>query len=204
MNKLTASVSKRFTLSYKIAVNEKVIFVGLIVFTPFFVIYFLNQPDFFVRAARAQFKIPFIFLIFEYIFLLFLLLLFSAGCIVFLFFHNDPVLFPFTGLLWMQVHLLQDPESFHSNQTGMSSTHLHALYVCFCVCVCTLILNIHVCVSASVLRLTASGRESALEVVGTTRIHTNTTRSIRSTWSARDRCSLSSEDPGEDDNNKNI
>lgn len=135
MNKLTASVSKRFTLSYKIAVNEKVIFVGLIVFTPFFVIYFLNQPDFFVRAARVQFKIPFFF-IFEYIFLLFLLLLFSAGCIVFLFFHNDPVLFPFTGLLWMQVHLLQDPESFHSNQTGLSSTHLHALYVCFCVCVC--------------------------------------------------------------------
>lgn len=61
MNKLTASVSKRFTLSYKIAVNEKVIFVGLIVFTPFFVIYFLNQPDFFVRAARVQFKIPFFF-----------------------------------------------------------------------------------------------------------------------------------------------
>lgn len=78
MNKLTASVSKRFTLSYKIAVNEKVIFVSLIVFTPFFVIYFLNQPDFFVRAARVQFKIPFFFF-FEYIFLLFLLLLFSAG-----------------------------------------------------------------------------------------------------------------------------
>lgn len=75
MNKLTASVSKRFTLSYKIAVNEKVIFVGLIVFTPFFVIYFLNQPDFFVRAARVQFKIPF-FLIFEYIFLL----LWSSFC----------------------------------------------------------------------------------------------------------------------------
>lgn len=78
MNKLTASVSKRFTLSYKIAVNEKVIFVSLIVFTPFCVIYFLNQPDFFVRAARVQFKIPFFFF-FEYIFLLFLLLLFSAG-----------------------------------------------------------------------------------------------------------------------------
>lgn len=65
MNKLTASVSKRFTLSYKIAVNEKVIFVGLIVFTPFFVIYFLNQPDFFVRAARVQFKIPFFFFFFS-------------------------------------------------------------------------------------------------------------------------------------------
>lgn len=146
----------------------------------------------------------------KYLFFFFLSTFFFCSCcfcfqlVVFLFFHNDPVLFPFTGLLWMQVHLLQDPESFHSNQTGLSSTHLHALYVCFCVCVCTLILNIHVCVSASVLRLTASGRESALEVVGTTRIHTNTTRSIRSTWSARDRCSLSSEDPGEDDNNKNI
>lgn len=202
MNKLTASVSKRFTLSYKIAVNEKVIFVGLIVFTPFFVIYFLNQPDFFVRAARVQFKIPFFFFFLSTFF--FCSCCFCFQLVVFLFFHNDPVLFPFTGLLWMQVHLLQDPESFHSNQTGLSSTHLHALYVCFCVCVCTLILNIHVCVSASVLRLTASGRESALEVVGTTRIRTNTTRSIRSTWSARDRCSLSSEDPGEDDNNKNI
>ena len=83
-------------------------------------------------------------------------------------------------------------------------TFIHYRFVCVCVCARNLMLNIHVCVSASVLRLTASGRESALEVVGTTRIRTNTTRSIRLTWSARDRCSLSSEDPGQDHDTKNI
>lgn len=196
MNKLTASVSKRFTLSYKIAVNEKVIFVGLIVFTPFFVIYFLNQPDFFVRAARVQFKIPF-FLIFEYIFLL----LWSSFCSFIM------TRFCFLSQVYSgcKFTFSKIPNPFtQTKRVCHPHTFMHYTFVFVCVCVCTLILNIHVCVSASVLRLTASGRESALEVVGTTRIHTNTTRSIRSTWSARDRCSLSSEDPGEDDNNKNI
>lgn len=195
MNKLTASVSKRFTLSYKIAVNEKVIFVGLIVFTPFFVIYFLNQPDFFVRAARVQFKIPF-FLIFEYIFLLF----WSSFCSFIM------TRFCFLSQVYSgcKFTFSKIPNPFtQTKRVCHPHTFIHYMFVFVCVCVCTLILNIHVCVSASVLRLTASGRESALEVVGTTRIHTNTTRSIRSTWSARDRCSLSSEDPGEDDNNKN-
>lgn len=196
MNKLTASVSKRFTLSYKIAVNEKVIFVGLIVFTPFFVIYFLNQPDFFVRAARVQFKIPF-FLIFEYIFLLF----WSSFCSFIM------TRFCFLSQVYSgcKFTFSKIPNPFtQTKRVCHPHTFIHYTFVFVCVCVCTLILNIHVCVSASVLRLTASGRESALEVVGTTRIRTNTTRSIRSTWSARDRCSLSSEDPGEDDNNKNI
>lgn len=195
MNKLTASVSKRFTLSYKIAVNEKVIFVGLIVFTPFFVIYFLNQPDFFVRAARVQFKIPF-FLIFEYIFLLF----WSSFCSFIM------TRFCFLSQVYSgcKFTFSKIPNPFtQTKRVCHPHTFIHYMFVFVCVCVCTLILNIHVCVSASVLRLTASGRESALEVVGTTRIRTNTTRSIRSTWSARDRCSLSSEDPGEDDNNKN-
>lgn len=196
MNKLTASVSKRFTLSYKIAVNEKVIFVSLIVFTPFFVIYFLNQPDFFVRAARVQFKIPF-FLIFEYIFLLF----WSSFCSFIM------TRFCFLSQVYSgcKFTFSKIPNPFtQTKRVCHPHTFMHYTFVFVCVCVCTLILNIHVCVSASVLRLTASGRESALEVVGTTRIRTNTTRSIRSTWSARDRCSLSSEDPGEDDNNKNI
>lgn len=48
-----------------------------------------------------------------------------------------------------------------------------------------------------VFRLTASGRGSVQEVVGTTRILTSTTRSIRLTWSGLDHCSSSSEDPGQ-------
>lgn len=51
--------------------------------------------------------------------------------------------------------------------------------------------------SVCICRLMASGRGSVLGAVETTRILTNTTPSIRWTWSVPDRCSSNSEDPGQ-------
>lgn len=55
-----------------------------------------------------------------------MLLPFSSVIILLLYVHfnnNTRLLLLSVGILWMQIHLLQDPKSFHPNQTGTLCTH---------------------------------------------------------------------------------